>query len=135
MFKPALRIGVLGFVFSVMVSPVISAGSFVTASKPACSEVVITVKGRINYKDNMKSGEFGFHHCLHKKLYSESFPKVNPNNNACLQLDESPEVVSINPPLPHEGNAVLPVFHRPNPYFIPDGTACEVKYAQYYLLH
>ena len=80
--------GILGFVFSVMGSPVISAGSFVTASKPACSEVVITVKGRINYKDSMKSGEFGFHHCIHKKLYSENFPKVGPTKSTCMQLDE-----------------------------------------------
>ncbi len=118
-----------------MASTAISAGSFVTVSKPACSDVIITVKGRINYKESMKSGDFGFHHCMHKKLYSQNFPKTNPNNSACLQLDEPPQVLSINPPLPHDENAYMPVFHRPNPYYIPEGTACEVKYSQYYVLH
>jgi hypothetical protein len=118
--------------FSVLLQSLSYAGSFVTSAKPSCSEVVISVKGRINYKDSMKSGDLGFHHCLHRKLRSADFPKVAPASTYCAQVDMEPEVVGINPPLPHDGNAEMPVFQRPNPYYIPDGTACEVKYAQYY---
>ena len=110
------------------------AGSFVTASKPSCEEVVLVVKGRIDYKETMKSGELGFHHCIHHRPRSTDFPQANPSNPNCVQVDMSPEVVSINPPLPHEENQILPLFQRPNPYYIPDGTVCEVKYAQYYYL-
>ncbi len=134
MIKTHLKIGIFSAVFSGLFASSVGAGSFTTASKPACNEVVITVKGRINYKDSIKNGELGFHHCIHNKLKSVNFPAVAPANNYCSQVDMEPEVVAINPPLPHEGNATLPVFHRPNPYYIPDGSACEVKYAQYYFL-
>lgn len=134
MVKIATKLGLIFMTFLAFLSSMVSAGSFMTASKPACTDVVLTVKGKISYKDSMKSGELGYHHCMHRRLSSSDFPVLSPNNNHCAQVDMQPEVVGINPPLPHEANAVMPVFQRPNPYYIPDGTACEVKYAQYYYL-
>jgi hypothetical protein len=105
---------------------------FLTSSKPMCSEVVKVAKGHISYEDSMKSGELGFHHCIHKKLYSTDFPQRDPEKPGCRQIDMNPEVVAINPPLPHEENEMLPVFGRPNPYHARKGEVCEVKYSQAY---
>jgi hypothetical protein len=106
--------------------------AFITASKPMCTEVVRSVKGHISYDDSMKSGDLGFHHCIHHKLTSRDFPQSDPDRPGCRQLDLTPQVVSIYPPLPHEDNPNLPVFGRPNPYYAPAGEACEVKYSQAY---
>lgn len=106
--------------------------AFITASKTTCEDVVRSVKGRISYSQDVKSGELGFHHCVHRRLASPDFPQRNPDNPNCRQVDMAPEVVGIFPPLPHDENETLPMFGRPNPYFIADGSSCEVKYAQYY---
>ncbi len=122
----------IGIILTVATSTAQSQTAFVTSSRPSCTEVVRVVKGRISYDDSMKSGELGFHHCIHRKLTSSDFPKNDPERPACRQLDMTPEVVSIYPPLPHEDNANLPVFGRPNPYYAPSGEVCEVKYTQAY---
>ena len=97
----------------------------------SCPDKTVRVYGKINYKELKKSGDLGFHHCVHKKLRSNDFPEILPGDEGCEQVSQEPEAISIFPPLPQSNERLL-TYGRINPAYVPEGTTCSVTYTQYY---
>jgi len=124
------------FFFCVSFSVFISLGraQVFGSSEKSCQDQIRKSVGRIDYQESIKSGDLGFHHCVHRVLTSNDFPTELSvsDGKECQQMSMPPEATSIEPPLPHQSNEYLALYDRPNPFYLKEGTACAVVYTQYY---